>query len=193
MPNQYVNKVIYDGDVLIDLTADTAVAAKVLSGFTFHAASGAPTTGSCNYDAYTGDANAVAANILNGKTAYVTGNKVTGTMANNGSVSGTISTVNGTYTVPLGFHDGGGTVGIASAAKSTIIAGNIKQGVNILGVTGTYSGEGVNLQSKTATPQSTSQTIQPDAGYDALSSVTVNAVPYSETDNPQGGKTVTIL
>ena len=90
------------------------------------------------------------------------------------------------------FHDGSGKVGIATAEKEKIVAGNIKQGVTILGVEGTYSGNGVNLQAKTVTPSKTAQTVQADPGYDALSSVTVNAIPYTETDNAAGGKTATI-
>lgn len=45
MPNQYKNKVVYSGQTLIDLTADTLDASKVLSGYTGHDASGAPFTG----------------------------------------------------------------------------------------------------------------------------------------------------
>ena len=40
-----VNKVIYDGDTLIDLTSDTATASDVLSGKTFHLANGFQATG----------------------------------------------------------------------------------------------------------------------------------------------------
>lgn len=50
MPNQYKSKVVYDGNVLIDLTSDTVDAAHLLSGYTAHAKSGAPITGSCTYD-----------------------------------------------------------------------------------------------------------------------------------------------
>ena len=52
--------------------------------------------------------------------------------------------------------------------------------------------EDVHAQAKTATPATTSQTILPDTGYNYLSQVTVNAIPYTETDNASGGKTVTI-
>ena len=72
------------------------------------------------------------------------------------------------------------------------IAGNIKSGIQILGVTGTYSGETVNVQAKTATPATTQQVVLPDSGYDYLSQVTINAISYVETDNSAGGKTVTI-
>lgn len=192
MPNQYVNKVIVNGTTKIDLTGDTISADKLLSGFTAHDHTGASISGSCSYDADTTDANAVSAEILTGRTAYVSGQKVTGSMANNGSVSGAISTVAGTYTVPAGYHDGGGSVQISSAEQAKIIAGNIKSGIEILGVTGTYGGEAVVVQSKTATPSFSTQQILPDAGYDYLSQVNIEAIPVSYADNPQGGQTLTI-
>ena len=190
--NQYVNKVIYGGNTLIDLTGDDVTLADVLSGKKFHLPSGANGVGTCTYDADTSDATAVAAEILDGKTAYKNGSKLTGTMPNRGAVSGTILTVAGTYTVPQGYHDGSGSVAIDSTEQAKIIAGNIKDGVQILGVTGTYTGEGVTAQAKVTTPTTAQQIITPDAGYDYLSQVTVNAIPYTETDNPAGGKTVTI-
>jgi len=113
-------------------------------------------------------------------------------MPNRGAISGSISTVDGEYTVQQGYHDGSGKVSIDSTEQAKIIAGNIKSGVEILGVTGTYSGEAISVQSKTATPAKTAQTVLPDAGYDYLSQVTINAIPYVETDNAAGGKTVTI-
>jgi hypothetical protein len=45
MPNQYKNKVIYDGDILVDLTGDTVTPAVLAQGYTAHDASGAPITG----------------------------------------------------------------------------------------------------------------------------------------------------
>ena len=113
-------------------------------------------------------------------------------MPNNGSVTGTISTKAGEYTIPQGYHDGSGKVGINSTEQAKIIPNNIKAGIEVLGVTGTYSGESVTAQSKTVTPSTTSQTVTPDANYDYLSQVTVNAIPYVESDNAAGGKTVTI-
>lgn len=193
MANQYNNKVVLaDGTVLIDLTADTVDAAHLLSGYTAHSASGAPVTGSCTYDSDTSDDTLVIAEALAGKTFHARGTAYTGTMPNNGAVSGSISTKAGTYTIPQGYHDGSGTVGISSAEQAKIIAGNIKSGVVLLGVTGTYSGEAITAQTKSATPTFSSQTIQPDSGYDYLSAVTVNPITVTYTDNAAGGKTVTI-
>ena len=193
MANQYQSKVVLsDGTVLMDLTGDTVDEAHVLDGYTFHGKDGAPGTGACTYDSDTSDDTAAVGEILAGRTAHARGAKLTGTMANNGAVSGTISTKAGTYTVPQGYHDGSGLVQIAAAEQAKIIAGNIKSGVQILGVTGSYSGEAITAQSKSATPSWQQQTIQPDSGYDYLSAVTVAAIPISYSDNSAGGVTVTI-
>lgn len=80
MPNQNVNKVIYGGRVLIDLTGDTVDPSKLLKGSKAHDKSGAQIEGACTFDVDSTDATAVAAEILFGKTAYVSGNKLTGTM-----------------------------------------------------------------------------------------------------------------
>ena len=191
--NEYINKVIYGGNTLIDLTGDTVTADKILSGYTAHAASGAPITGTCEYDADTSDATAAVAEVLATKTFYKNGSKLTGTMPNRGAVTGTISTKAGTYTIQNGYHDGSGTVEIDATEQAKIIAENIRAGVQILGVTGTMSGsEDVKAQSKTVTPTITSQTVTPDTGFNYLSQITISAIPYTETDNAAGGKTVTI-
>lgn len=82
MPNQYINKVIYGGRTLIDLTSDTVEASKLLLGTKAHDKSGAQIEGTCTFDVDSTDATAVAAEILFGKTAYANGNKLTGTMKN---------------------------------------------------------------------------------------------------------------
>lgn len=188
----YINKVIYGTEVLIDLTGDTVVASKLLSGYKAHDKSGAPVNGTCTFDVNSQDATATAAELLSGKTAYVRGAKLTGTMPNKGAVTGEIDELDEDYTIPMGFHDGSGKVNISAAEKAKIVAGNIKSGVEILGITGTYSGEAITAQSKTATPTLTSQTIQPDTGYDYLSAVTISPIPYTETENSAGGYTATI-
>ena len=84
----------------------------------------------------TSDGTAAAGEILNGKTAYAAGTKVTGTMTDRGAVSGTISTKAGQYTVPAGYHNGSGKVQISSTEQAKVIAGNIRSGVTLLGVAG---------------------------------------------------------
>ena len=192
MPD-YINKVIFGGNTLIDLTGDTVDESHLLSGYTAHDKSGAVIEGTCTYNADTSDANATRAEILLNKTAYVNGTKRTGTMPNNGAVTGTISTKAQEYTIAQGYHDGSGKVSISSTEQAKIIAQNIRQGVTILGVEGTMTGsEDVHAQSKTVTPTTASQTITPDSPtYNYLSQVIVNAIPYTETANTYG-ITVTI-
>lgn len=187
-----INKVIYGGETLIDLTADTVDAAHLLAGYTAHDKSGAVITGANSFDSDTSDDTAAVAEILAGKTAHARGAVLTGTMPNNGAVSGTISTKAGQYTVPQGYHDGSGKVSISSTEQAKIVAGNIKSGVQILGVTGTYTGASISAQSKTVTPTKAAFDVAPDTGYDYLSGVHVNAIPYVESDNSAGGKTATI-
>lgn len=190
--NPYVNKVVFGNTVVMDISDTTADPSKVLASEKFYDRSGAPQTGTCTYDADTSDANATAAEILDTKTAYVNGVKLTGTMPNRGAVTGNITTKAQQVAIQNGYHDGSGYVEIDSTEQAKIIANNIKDGVTILGVLGTYTGEGVTAQTKSATPYTTAQTILPDAGYDYLAEVDIAAISYVETDNAQGGKTVTI-
>ena len=188
-----ISKVVYGGDVLIDLTADSITKDKLLKGYTAHGADGEVINGACEFDANTQDATAADSEILAGKIAYVKGTKKTGTMKNNGAVAGNITTKAGKYTVPQGYHDGSGTVQIDATEQAKLIPSNIRAGVTILDVEGTMSGsEGVKSQSKSVTPSTTQQTVLPDSGYTHLSQVTVAAIPYVESDNSAGGTTVTI-
>lgn len=188
-----ISKVVYGGNTLIDLTGDTITADKLLTGYKAHGANGESINGSCTFDADTQDATAAVAEVLTGKTAYVRGTKITGTMKNNGAVAGKISTKAGAYTVPQGYHDGSGKVQIDSAEQAKLIPANIREGITILGVAGTMSStEGEKGQEKTVTPSTSAQTVVPDSGYTCLTSVKVNAIPYVESDNAAGGKTVTI-
>ena len=78
MAEKNISKVVYGGKTLIDLTADTVTADKILKGATAHDKSGAPIVGACTFNADTSDATAAGAEILSGKTAYVNGVKITG-------------------------------------------------------------------------------------------------------------------
>lgn len=188
-----ISKVIYGGETLIDLTADSVKADKLLKGYTAHGADGELINGSCTYDANTQDATATEAEILSGKTAYNKGNKVTGTMKNNGSYNSSIETVNAAIKIPQGYHDGSGNVIISASEQAKIIPSNIRDGVTLLGVEGTMSGsEDVKAQNKSVTPSIQGETVLPDTGYTHLTQVTVAPIPYNETDNSAGGTTVTI-
>lgn len=188
-----INKVVYAGEVLIDLTGDTVQADKLLEGYVAHNKAGEKITGTCTFDVDSNDANVTADEILSGKTAYARGSKLTGAMPNRGAVTGVIETKDEKFTIPSGFHDGSGTVGIDATEKAKLVAENIREGITVLGVTGSMSGtEDAKPQAKTVTPSTVKQTIVPDDGYNYLSQVTVNAIPYQESDNSAGGITVTI-
>lgn len=191
--NQYVNKVILGSEVKLDLSSDTITADKLASGVTAHDKAGAPITGTCDYDVNSGDATAAVAEILKDKTAYARGSKLTGTMPNNGAISKELTTVSEEYTVPMGYHDGSGKVKIAATEQAKIIPGNIKQGVEVLGIVGTLEpSSNITAHAKSVVPTFSAQTVLPDDGYDYLSQVTVAAIPYTETDNAAGGITLTI-
>ena len=193
MATKQVNKVVYGNRTLIDLTSDTVTKDKILSGFTAHDKSGTIITGTCDFDVNSTDATVAVAEILDGKTAYARGAKLVGTMPNKGAVNGTITTKAEQFTIPTGFHDGSGKVGIDETEQAKIIEANIKEGVTILGVTGTLApASGVKAQSKTVTPGTSELSVLPDEGYDYLATVTVSAIPTSESDNSAGGITFTI-
>ena len=144
-----INKVVYGGKTLIDLTGDTVTADKLLKGITAHGKDGEAVTGICTYDVDSNDATVAVAEILKGKTAYARGAK--------------------------------------------LVSKNIREGITILGVKGSMaSSEGMKPQSKTVTPSSTQQTVLPDEGYNCLSQVVVEKIPYVESENSAGGLTVTI-
>lgn len=96
----------------------------------------------------TSDATAAAGNILTTKKAYGPNGVIDGSMSNNGSTSGTISTKSGTVTIPEGYTSGG-TVSISSAEQSKIIASNIKSGVTILGQAGSLALPTISQDSST--------------------------------------------
>ena len=186
MANKYVNKLIVGEEVKFDLTADDITADKLAKGIKAHDRTGAP-------NADTSDATAAAAEILSGKTAYVAGAKVTGTMPNNGAKDLDI-TSKSAVTIPMGFHDGSGGAKIAAAEAAKLIPANIREGITVLGVEGAMSGsEGMKPQAKTVTPSFAQQQVLPDdPDYNCLSQVTVAPIPVSYTDNAQGGQTLKV-
>lgn len=193
MANQYVNKVIVGTDVKLDLTADTITPDDLKKNVTAHDKSGAPIVGTNTNDADTQDATAAAAEILVDKTAYARGTKLTGTMPNQGAKTLTISRKGDTPAIPMGFHDGSGNAQIDADEQAKLIPGNIKQGITVLGVEGSYGGEAVKVQAnKDVTPAMSQQVVTPDADYDYLAQVTVAAIPVTYTDNAAGGQTLAV-
>ena len=193
MANQYINKVIYGGRTLIDLTNDDVSASTVLRGITFHLPSGLSTTGVCDFTVDATDADAQASEILNNKKAAVGDHMVIGTMPNRGAQVISITTISINPIISNGYHDGSGYATIDSSELAKLIPGNIRQNVTVLGITGTMSSEeGVNATTATIIPSLLDQTIVPPTGYNYFTNFTVKAIVATSTDNAAGGVTYTI-
>ena len=96
----------------------------------------------------TAGATASAGDILTGKTAYGASGSVSGSMANNGSTSGEISTKAGTVTIPAGYTSGG-TVSLKASAITDLVSANLLNGKTVLGVAGSLSVPTVSQDSTT--------------------------------------------
>ena len=96
----------------------------------------------------TASADIESADVLTGKTGFGASGSVSGSMANNGSTGGTISTKAGTVTIPAGYTTGG-TVAISSTEQAKIVASNIKSGVTLLGVAGSLALPSISQDSTT--------------------------------------------
>ena len=79
-----------------------------------------------------------AGDVLSGKTAFGASGSVSGSMANNGSTSGEISTKAGTVSIPAGYTSGG-TVSLKSSAVSDLTSANLLSGKTVLGVSGSLT------------------------------------------------------
>lgn len=203
-----VNKVVYGATVLVDLTGDTVTAGKLLKGATAHDASGEKITGTMEPGIDTSDATATADDMAEGVTAYVKGEKITGNVKVFDSSSSTIISSedrvsftvfqtkkyiqlkpaertnnalyrSGTYQALMAQASF-----LGDATASDVAEGKTFTSIAGLKVTGTAKASAPTLQSKTATPSTSQQTITPDNGYDGLSSVTVEAMPTAALGTP---------
>lgn len=92
-----------------------------------------------------------------------------------------------------GYHDGSDTIMIDEENRNLIVPENIRNGVTILGETGTmFSADDITSQEKTVTPTAMGQTVNPDPGYNFLTWVTIEPISLVEEPNEAGGTTVTI-
>lgn len=192
MANQYNNKVVLsDGTVLIDLTMDDVKPEHVQKGIKFHDKTGAEKTGTNTKTVDASGVTAEPAEVLAGET-FGRGSEVAiGTMPNNSGKNVLVTDKTGT-SIPRGYYDGSGVAKISEEDAAKIVPSNIKEGVTILGITGSFGADDISSQSKEVKPTFADQQISPDSGYSFLSGVLVKAIPVLYTDNNAGGQTVTI-
>jgi hypothetical protein len=120
----------YSDGGTITATITSLVATNILKGATVGGVVGTATA----------DADAIANNLLASKTAYVNGVKITGTMQINTSPTTTLATQGATRVIDAGYTPGG----TITATITNLVAGNIKSGAVVGGVTGTYDTEATN-------------------------------------------------
>lgn len=192
MANEFTSKVVLsNGETLIDLTQDDVKAEHVQSGIYFHDKTGERKQGTNTKTVDASSATAEAAEVLEGRTFGKGDEMQTGTMPDNSGKNVEISTLNGTP-IPKGYNDGSSFAKLSDAEIAKLVAGNIKEGVEILGVMGEFGADDISSQSKTVTPTFEKQVINPDDGFTFLSSVEVEAIKVDRKDNEAGGVTVTI-
>lgn len=192
MANEFTSKVVLsNGETLIDLTQDDVKPEHVQKDIYFHDKAGVRQKGTNTKTVDASSVTAEAADVLAPKT-FGKGDEVqTGTMPDNSGKDIVITNIEGTA-IPFGYSDGSGKAKLADAELAKLVAGNIKEGVTILGVIGEFGADDISSQSKTVTPTFEKQVINPDDGFNFLSSVEVEAIKVDRKDNEAGGVTVTI-
>ena len=142
----------------------------------------------------TSDATATASDILSGKTAYGKDGKLTGSMTDNGAVDKSISSKSESYTIPQGYHNGAGKVAISESEQAKIIASNIKKGVSILGVTGSYEAAASGGSSENNCEAYLVDVTNPTVSFKTTSgTIKAYGYAYATTKSQWGGSTTTTM
>lgn len=182
--DENVNKVVFAGNTLIDLSADTVTSDTLLVGTIAHDKNGKIITGTVENLSNIGTA--TATDILEGKTALVQGETIVGTMVDNSAhlTNNEIQITDLTTLTNLslsGFFNAT-TLNFGNLLED-LEPENILSGTSILGVEGTLV-PNVNIlldDPITVTPTLIEQTISPSSGHDGLSEVTVEPIPIQVT------------
>ncbi len=141
----------------------------------------------------TSDATATAPDILTGKTAYGKDGKLTGSMLNNGAVDKSISNKSESYTIPQGYHNGSGKVAISEPEQAKIIASNIKKGISILGVMGSYEAASSGGSSENNCEAYLVDVLNPTVSFKKASgTIKAYGYAYATTKQSWGSKTTTV-
>lgn len=150
----------------IGLTADKLVSGNTVLGITGTTTAGVDTS----------DANATATDILTGKTAYVNGSKVTGTIPSVEAATITPGTLD--QTISAGQYVAGAQT---IKGEPNLLAENIKKDVAIFGVTGTYEATSTGIDTSDATATA-NQILQGATAYVKGAKVTGTYVPLNTSD-----------
>lgn len=175
-----LKKSVSDGKATV-ATAITEKGVATASDATF--ATMATNIGSIKVGIDTSGATASTSDILSGKTAGVGGAIITGTMANNGAVNQALG-INGSYTIPAGYHNGSGriTQSIATKAAATYTPGDTAQTIaSGQYLSGVQTISAVPTETKTVTAGTSATTVNRTSGK-YMTAVTVNPTP-SQTKN----------
>lgn len=119
--------------------------------------------------------NASRASVLNGRT-FTSLNALpatSGTMPNNGAKTLEITDADTAVAIPEGYHNGSGSAKIADAEKAKLTEENIREGVTILGKTGTLKVANLQDEKSVSVTANGTTEITPDTGYDGMKKVSV--------------------
>lgn len=141
----------------------------------------------------TSDATVVASDILSGKIAYGKDGKLTGSMTDNGAVNKSINGKSESYTIPKGYHNGSGKVAISDEEQAKIIASNIKKGISILGVMGSYEAASSGGSSENNCEAYLVDVLNPTVSFKKASgTIKAYGYAYATTKQSWGSKTTTV-